>query len=83
MGFKNEWIKAKQNHNRITPLQQKINHHRLFNAMRNLKWLMFYKKTKRSYLPSKKKLYERGLKKDVFDVLKIHRQEIYNLVDLT
>ncbi len=43
---------------------------------------MFYKKTKRSYLPYKKKIYERGLKKDVFNVLKIHRQEIYSLFDL-
>ena len=83
MGFKNEWIRAKQNHKKITPMLQKIDHHRLFNAMRNWRWLMFYKKTKRSYLPYKKKLYERGLKKDVFDVLKIHRQEIYSLFDLT
>ena len=83
MGFKNEWIRTKQNNKKIIPMLQKIDHHRLFNAMRNWKWLMFYKKTKRSYLPYKKKLYERGLKKDVFDVLKIHRQEIYNLFDLT
>jgi hypothetical protein len=83
MGFKNEWIKAKKNQNKITLMLRKIDHHRLFNSIKNWKWLMFYKKTKRSYLTYKKKAYERGLKKDVFDVLKIHRQEVYNLCDLT
>jgi len=57
MGFKNEWTKMKQNNKKIIPLLQKIDDHRLFNAMRNWKWLMFYKITKRSYLPYRKKLY--------------------------
>lgn len=41
------------------------------------KWLMFYKKTKRSYLEFKKKKYETELKTDVFNSLKIYRMEVY------
>lgn len=82
MAFKNNWNRTKQNANKIAPLINKIDYHRLFNGMRNWKWLMFYKKTKRTYLPYKKKNYQRALKKDVFNALKIHRDEIYHISDL-
>ncbi len=42
-------------------------------TIKGLKWLMFYKKTKRAYLKYKKEKFERELKRDVFNSLKIYR----------
>ena len=50
-------------------------------TIKGLKWLMFYKRTKRRYLKHTKDKFNFELKKDVFNALKIYREEHYYFVD--
>ena len=77
MAFKNEVTDRKNEESKIKPLQEKIEQRVVVTAMKGLKWLMFYKRTKRAYLKHKKEKFERELQRDVFNSLKIYREEHY------
>ena len=54
---------------------------RKIEAMMHWKWLIHYKRTKRTYLSYKANKYNHELKRDVFNSLKFYRFSLYNIAD--